>query len=160
MSIYSLDCQGFGTDLEPVCCSMSSSNCCFLTCIQISQEAQLIYKVVLVSGVQESESVIYPLLFRLLSHMGHHRERLESPVLGSQPLFVFFFRNSSMHVSLSVSHFIPPPNLLTISNHKFVFCTCDSFLLQNKFICIFFFLDSIFKQYPILSLSIWLHSVW
>ena len=25
--------------LEPVCCSMSSSNCCSLTCIQISQEA-------------------------------------------------------------------------------------------------------------------------
>ena len=25
--------------LEPVCCSMSSSNCGFLTCIQISQEA-------------------------------------------------------------------------------------------------------------------------
>ena len=30
---YSFSC------LEPVCCSMSSSNCCFLTCIQISQEA-------------------------------------------------------------------------------------------------------------------------
>ena len=26
-------------DLELGCCSMSSSNCCFLTCIQISQEA-------------------------------------------------------------------------------------------------------------------------
>ena len=26
-------------DLEPVCCFMSSSNYCFLTCIQISQEA-------------------------------------------------------------------------------------------------------------------------
>ena len=26
-------------DLEPVSCSMSTSNCCFLTCIQISQEA-------------------------------------------------------------------------------------------------------------------------
>ena len=26
-------------NLKPVCCSMSSSNCCFLTCIQISQEA-------------------------------------------------------------------------------------------------------------------------
>ena len=26
-------------DLEPVCCSMFCSNCCFLTCIQISQEA-------------------------------------------------------------------------------------------------------------------------
>jgi len=30
--------------LEPVCCSMSSSYCCFLTCIQISQEAgQLVW---------------------------------------------------------------------------------------------------------------------
>ena len=26
-------------NLEPVCCSMSSSNCCFLTCIQVFQEA-------------------------------------------------------------------------------------------------------------------------
>ena len=26
-------------DLEPVCCSVSSSNWCFLTCVQISQEA-------------------------------------------------------------------------------------------------------------------------
>ena len=28
--------------LEPVCCSMSSSNCCFLTFMQISQEAGLV----------------------------------------------------------------------------------------------------------------------
>ena len=27
------------SDFEPVCCSMSSSNCCFLTCIQVSQGA-------------------------------------------------------------------------------------------------------------------------
>ena len=26
-------------DLEPVCCSTSGSVCCFLTCIQVSQEA-------------------------------------------------------------------------------------------------------------------------
>ena len=26
-------------DLEPVCCSMSSSNCCFLTCIHIFHKA-------------------------------------------------------------------------------------------------------------------------
>ena len=26
-------------NLEAVCCSMSNSNCCFLTCLQISQEA-------------------------------------------------------------------------------------------------------------------------
>ena len=37
MTIYSLD-KSF-PDLEPVCCSMSSSICCFLTCIQTSQEA-------------------------------------------------------------------------------------------------------------------------
>ena len=37
MTIYSLDIllSRFGTS----CCSMSSSNCCFLTCIQVSQEA-------------------------------------------------------------------------------------------------------------------------
>ena len=37
MTIYSLDILLFlfGT----ICCSMSSSNCCFLTCIQVSQEA-------------------------------------------------------------------------------------------------------------------------
>ena len=29
--------------VEPVCCSMSSSNCCFLTCIQISQEASKVF---------------------------------------------------------------------------------------------------------------------
>ena len=37
MTIYSLDI--LLSYLESVCCSMSSSNCCFLTCIQISQEA-------------------------------------------------------------------------------------------------------------------------
>ena len=36
MTIYSLDSFPY---FEPVCCSMSTSNCCFLTCIQISQEA-------------------------------------------------------------------------------------------------------------------------
>ena len=30
-------------NLEPVCCSMSSSNCYFLTCIQISQEAGKVF---------------------------------------------------------------------------------------------------------------------
>ena len=34
MTVYSLHVLLF-----PVCCSMSSSNCCFLTCIQVSQEA-------------------------------------------------------------------------------------------------------------------------
>ena len=37
MAIYSLD--HFFPNLEPVFCSMSGSNCYFLTCKQISQEA-------------------------------------------------------------------------------------------------------------------------
>ena len=37
-SDFSLLVYRNASDLEPVCCSMSSSNCCFLTCIQISQE--------------------------------------------------------------------------------------------------------------------------
>src|SRR5574341_1525728 len=31
------------SSLEPVCCSMSSSNSCFLTCVQISQEAGQVF---------------------------------------------------------------------------------------------------------------------
>ena len=30
-------------NLKPVCCSMSSSNCCFLICIQVSQEADKVF---------------------------------------------------------------------------------------------------------------------
>ena len=37
VTIYCLDV--LLSHLEPVCCSMSSSNCCFLTCIQIFQKA-------------------------------------------------------------------------------------------------------------------------
>ena len=37
MTIYSLEI--LLSYLEPVCCSVSSSNCCFLSCIQISQDA-------------------------------------------------------------------------------------------------------------------------
>ena len=43
MTIYSFDIQSVQNtafpNLDPVCCSMSDSNYCFLTCIQISQKA-------------------------------------------------------------------------------------------------------------------------
>ena len=29
--------------VKPVCCSMSSSNCCFLTCIQLAQDAGKVF---------------------------------------------------------------------------------------------------------------------
>ena len=34
----------FFPHLEPVCCSLSSCNCCFLACMQVSQEAGQIFK--------------------------------------------------------------------------------------------------------------------
>ena len=43
--------------LEPVCCSMSSSNCCFLTCIQVSQERQVRW-----SGIPISWRIFHSLL--------------------------------------------------------------------------------------------------
>ena len=49
-SAYKLNKQGDNTQpwwtpfsIWRVCCSMSSSNCCFLTCIQISQEAGQVF---------------------------------------------------------------------------------------------------------------------
>ena len=49
-SAYKLNNQGKYTALmyafsylEPVCCSMSSSNCFFLTCVQISQAAGQVF---------------------------------------------------------------------------------------------------------------------
>ena len=37
MTIYSLDM--LFPNFEPICCAMFGSNCCFLTCILVSQEA-------------------------------------------------------------------------------------------------------------------------
>ena len=47
----------------------------FLYFLIIFIGVQLIYNVVLVSGVQQSESVViymYPLFFRFFSHIGHY----------------------------------------------------------------------------------------
>ena len=50
--------------LEPVCCSMSSSNCCFLTCIQVSQEAG---QVVWYSHLSEFSSLLCSTQLKALS---------------------------------------------------------------------------------------------
>ena len=60
MTIYSLDVPFFY--LEPVGCSMSSSHCCFLTCIQISQEAGLYSLDVLLSPIWNQSVIPCPVL--------------------------------------------------------------------------------------------------
>ena len=54
--------------LEPVCCSMSSSNCCFLTYIQISQEYQ-IGICISVSGYQGRKGPLIDYTFILASNL-------------------------------------------------------------------------------------------
>ena len=49
---------------EPVCCSMSSSNCCFLTCIKISQEAGQ------VSGIHISWRIFQFVVIRIVKSFG------------------------------------------------------------------------------------------
>ena len=54
MTIYSHEVLLFL--FEPVCCSISSSNCCFLTCIQVSQQAgQVVWYLMKVK--EESENM-------------------------------------------------------------------------------------------------------
>ena len=55
-------------DLEPVWFSMSSSNCFFLTCIQISQEAgQLVWYSYLIKIFHSSLSVLHTLTYHMLT---------------------------------------------------------------------------------------------
>ena len=67
-------------NLEPVCCSMSCSKCCFLTCIQISQEAG---NVPLVSLIFLKRSLVYPnLLFSSISlHWSPRKTFLSFPAI-------------------------------------------------------------------------------
>ena len=55
-------------NLEPVCCSMSSSNCCFLNCVQISQEAGKVH-IIFLKGQKECHTInrsqFYPFLITL-----------------------------------------------------------------------------------------------
>ena len=62
-------------DLEPVCCSMSSSNCYFLTCIQISQEA----------GQVVWYSHLFPPTCPLISEVGRPGREREADGQGPKP---------------------------------------------------------------------------
>ena len=78
---------------------------------------QLIYTAVLVSAVQQSESIIhilyiYPLFFRFYSHIGHYRVLSRVPcaiLLYSRSLLFVCFIYSSVYMSIPISQLIPPP---------------------------------------------------
>ena len=66
--------------LEPVCCSMSSSNCCFLTCIQISQNAgQVVWYSHLLKNFPQFVVIHtvkgFGIAIQLDTELGHHHHR-------------------------------------------------------------------------------------
>ena len=83
MTICSLD--ELLSYLEPVCCSMSNSNCCFLICIQISQEAdQVFWYSHLFQNFPQKPQMLPPLVsmdkFKLLCnlHLGLYHSKEQS----------------------------------------------------------------------------------
>ena len=104
--------------LEPVSCSMSSSNCCFLTCIQVSQEAVkvvsysyllknfpqfiVIYTVKDCSVVNEAEIDV----FLESSCFLHDQTNVENLFSGSSA-----FSKSSLNIWKSLLHVLLKPSM-------------------------------------------------
>ena len=110
---------------------------------------QLIYNVVLVSGAQQSESVIHMHISTLFQILFPYRP-LQSTEQSSLCYTVGPYQLSILYIvvcicqsqspNLSLCPFLP-------GNHKFVFYTCNSTsaVQITSFVC--FFLDSTYKQY-------------
>ena len=62
-------------DLEPVCCYTFSSNCCFLTCIQISQEAGQ------VAGIPISLKIFQFAVIHTVKGFGVNKAKVESDTI-------------------------------------------------------------------------------
>ena len=79
---------------------------------------EFIYNVLLVSCVQQSESVIYIYIltfFRFFSHISHYR------VLSRVPwLVICFIYYSNVYMSVPISQFIHTPVLVFLINNKII----------------------------------------
>ena len=89
-------------------------------------EVQLIYNVVLVSGVQQSDSVIYIyILFQVLFHYGLLQEIEQSSLCYTVgPCLSTLYTVVCICESQAPDLFLPPP--FPFGNHKFVFYVCES----------------------------------
>ena len=101
-------------DLEPVCFSMSSSNCCFLTCIQIFQEAgQMVWNSHLFKNFPQfvmihtvKEEIFISLIGNLDQDFTISSTGLFSPALPSAPSswFLWFPISSSKKLGLQLNY--------------------------------------------------------
>ena len=117
--------------LEPVCCSMSSSNCCFLTCIQVSQEAS---QVVWYSHLFQN----FPqfIVIHTVKGFGIVNEAkidvfLEFPCFFSDPAYVdnltfgfSAFSNSSLNIWNFMVHVLLKPRLENFEHYFTSMCCC------------------------------------
>ena len=79
--------------LEPVYCSMSSSNCCFLTCIQISQEAG---QVVWYSHLFQNfpQFIVIHTVIRKLLELNNEFSKVAGYKINTQKSFAFLYTNN------------------------------------------------------------------
>ena len=110
----------------------------------------MLYNIVLVSAVQQSESAIcihITPLFRI-SFPFRSPQSSEFPVLYSRFSLVIYFIHSinSAYMSIPISQFIPTPPFLPWNPYIHSLCLSLYFCFANKFICIVL-LDSTYKQY-------------
>ena len=123
-------------------------------------EVQLIYHVVLVSGVQQSDSVIYIIylfVFRLLSLIGCYKI-LNIILHAIQQVLVGYLFYRQQCVSVNRKFLIYSPDLFPSGEHKFVFYVCKSTSVL-QIIHLYQFLRPHVSDIIYFSFSIWLTSL-
>ena len=122
-------------DLEPVCFSMSSSNCCFLTCIEISQEA--------------SQVVWYSHLFQNFPHFFVIHTVKGFGTVNNEEIDVFLEFSYFFNDPTDVGNFISGSSAflkssLNIWNSQFLYCWSLAWrFFFFLFTCIYLFLNFI-----------------
>ena len=127
----------------------------------------LIYNIVLVSGIQQSDSDISEYMHTFFHIMVHYRLLQDLniissfPVLHSKFLLLIYFICSVVYLLIPCSWFIPLLLPLPFGNHVCFLCLWLYFGFAYRLICIIFKIPYINDTYNIcLSLSDLLHLVW
>ena len=107
---------------------------------------QLMYSVVLVSSIQQSESVKsihISTLFKILFPYRSQKSNEQSSVLYSRSLLAIYFIYSSVYMSIPTFQLIPSPDSPP-GSHKFVFYICNSIsVLQVSSFVPFFYIPHV-----------------
>ena len=96
------------------------------------------YSIVLVSGVQQSDSVIRDFFS---DSFPYYKTLHRVPVLDRRS-FLSSFIFSDGYVLIPNSWFIPPAPPFPFGNHEFVFCVCESVPVCLQVNSLYCFLDS------------------